>query len=62
MNRPTAPSQDTEPQAAPSAATVAPASLGRDDGFGYTLLAMFALGCASAAVYLVNDVADVFWC
>jgi decaprenyl-phosphate phosphoribosyltransferase len=41
------------------AAPLAAASLGRDDGLGYALLAMFAFGCASAAVYFVNDVADV---
>ena len=41
------------------AAPLAGASLGRNDGFGYALLAMFAFGCASAAVYYVNDVADV---
>jgi decaprenyl-phosphate phosphoribosyltransferase len=41
------------------AAPLAGASLGRDDGLGYALLAMFAFACASAAVYLVNDVADV---
>ena len=41
------------------AAPLAAASLGRDDGFGYALLAMFAFGCASAAVYFVNDVVDV---
>jgi decaprenyl-phosphate phosphoribosyltransferase len=41
------------------AAPLAAASLGRDDGFGYALLAMFAFGCASAAVYFINDVADV---
>jgi decaprenyl-phosphate phosphoribosyltransferase len=41
------------------AAPLAGASLGRDDGLGYALLAMFAFGCASAAVYFVNDVADV---
>ena len=40
------------------AAPLAGASLGRDDGFGYAALAMFAFGCASAAVYFVNDVAD----
>jgi decaprenyl-phosphate phosphoribosyltransferase len=39
------------------AAPLAAASLGR--GFGYALLAMFAFACASAAVYFVNDVADV---
>ncbi|MGH3279736.1 MAG: UbiA family prenyltransferase, partial [Trebonia sp.] len=38
------------------AAPLAGASLGR---FGYAVLAMFAFGCASAAVYFVNDVADV---
>jgi decaprenyl-phosphate phosphoribosyltransferase len=41
------------------AAPLAGASLGRNDGFGYALVAMFAFGCASAAVYFVNDVADV---
>jgi decaprenyl-phosphate phosphoribosyltransferase len=41
------------------AAPLAGASLGRNDGLGYALLAMFAFGCASAAVYFVNDVADV---
>ena len=41
------------------AAPLAGATLGRNDGFGYALIAMFAFGCASAAVYLVNDVADV---
>jgi decaprenyl-phosphate phosphoribosyltransferase len=41
------------------AAPFAAASLGRNDGFGYALLAMFAFGCASAAVYFINDVADV---
>jgi decaprenyl-phosphate phosphoribosyltransferase len=40
------------------AAPLAGASLGRNDGFGYALLAMFAFGCASAAVYFVNDVVD----
>jgi len=39
------------------AAPLAGASLGH--GFGYALLAMFAFGCASAAVYFVNDVVDV---
>jgi len=39
------------------AAPLAGASLGH--GFGYGLIAMFAFGCASAAVYFVNDVADV---
>jgi decaprenyl-phosphate phosphoribosyltransferase len=41
------------------AAPLAGASLGRNDGFGYALLAMVAFGCAAAAVYFVNDVADV---
>jgi decaprenyl-phosphate phosphoribosyltransferase len=41
------------------AAPLAAASLGRDDGLAYALLAMFSFGCASAAVYFVNDVADV---
>ena len=40
------------------AAPLAAASLGRQDGFGYALLAMFAFACASAAVYFVNDVVD----
>ncbi len=40
------------------AAPLAAASLGRNDGLGYALIAMLAFGCASAAVYLVNDVAD----
>ena len=40
------------------AAPLAGASLGRNDGFGYALLAMLAFGCASAAVYFVNDVVD----
>jgi decaprenyl-phosphate phosphoribosyltransferase len=38
------------------AAPLAGASLGHR--FGYALVAMFAFGCASAAVYFVNDVAD----
>ena len=41
------------------AAPLAAASLGRNDGLGYALLAMLAFGCASAAVYYVNDVVDV---
>jgi decaprenyl-phosphate phosphoribosyltransferase len=41
------------------AAPLAGASLGRNDGLGYALLAMFAFACASAAVYFVNDVVDV---
>ena len=40
------------------AAPLAGASLGRNDGFGYALVAMFAFACASAAVYFVNDVVD----
>jgi decaprenyl-phosphate phosphoribosyltransferase len=40
------------------AAPLAGASLGRNGGFGYALVAMLAFGCASAAVYFVNDVAD----
>jgi decaprenyl-phosphate phosphoribosyltransferase len=41
------------------AAPLAAATLGpRNDGLGYALLAMFAFGCASAAVYFINDVAD----
>jgi decaprenyl-phosphate phosphoribosyltransferase len=40
------------------AAPLAGASLGRHDGFSYALIAMFAFACASAAVYLVNDVVD----
>lgn len=38
------------------AAPLAAATLGH--GLGYALIAMMAFGCASAAVYLVNDVAD----
>jgi decaprenyl-phosphate phosphoribosyltransferase len=41
------------------AAPLAGATLGRPDGLAYALAAAFAFGCASAAVYLVNDVADV---
>lgn len=41
------------------AAPLAAASLGRDDGLGYALLAMFAFAAASAAVYFINDVVDV---
>jgi decaprenyl-phosphate phosphoribosyltransferase len=40
------------------AAPLAAATLGRNDGFGYALVAMFAFACASAAVYFVNDVVD----
>jgi len=41
------------------AAPHAAGSLGRDHGFDYALLAMFAFAWASSAVYLVNDVVDV---
>ena len=41
------------------AAPLAGATLGRRDGLGYALIAMVAFACASAAVYLVNDVVDV---
>jgi decaprenyl-phosphate phosphoribosyltransferase len=41
------------------AAPLAGATVGRRDGFGYAVLAAVAFGCASAAVYLVNDVVDV---
>ncbi len=41
------------------AAPLAAATLGRADGLGYALLAMVAFACASAAVYFVNDVADI---
>jgi hypothetical protein len=40
------------------AAPLAAASLGRDEGLAYALLAAAALGLASVAVYFVNDVAD----
>jgi decaprenyl-phosphate phosphoribosyltransferase len=40
------------------AAPLAGASMGRDDGLGYAVVAAVAFGCASAAVYLVNDVID----
>jgi decaprenyl-phosphate phosphoribosyltransferase len=40
------------------AAPLAGASLGRQDGFGYAVIAMLAFACASAAVYFVNDVVD----
>jgi decaprenyl-phosphate phosphoribosyltransferase len=40
------------------AAPLAGATLGRNDGLGYALVAMLAFGYASAAVYLVNDVVD----
>ena len=41
------------------AAPLAAASLGRDHGFEYALLAMFSFAFASAAVYFINDVVDV---
>jgi decaprenyl-phosphate phosphoribosyltransferase len=41
------------------AAPLAGASLGRDDGFGYALVAFAAFTAASSAVYLTNDVLDV---
>ena len=40
------------------AAPLAGASLGRDDGLAYALVTAVAFTAASAAVYLVNDVAD----
>jgi len=40
------------------AAPLAGASLGRDDGLGYALVAAGAFVAASAGVYFVNDVAD----
>jgi decaprenyl-phosphate phosphoribosyltransferase len=40
------------------AAPLAGASLGRRDGLGYALVATAAFGCASVAVYFINDVAD----
>jgi decaprenyl-phosphate phosphoribosyltransferase len=40
------------------AAPLAGASLGRDDGVGYALVAFAAFTSASCAVYFVNDVAD----
>ena len=40
------------------AAPLAGASLGRRDGLLYALVAAAAFGCASVAVYFVNDVAD----
>ena len=41
------------------AAPLAGASLGRRDGLIYALVAAAAFGCASVAVYFINDVADV---
>jgi decaprenyl-phosphate phosphoribosyltransferase len=40
------------------AAPLAGATLGRPYGLGYALLAAAAFGCASVAVYFINDVAD----
>ncbi len=40
------------------AAPLAGATLGRDDGLGYALVAMVTFGAAAAAVYFVNDVLD----
>ena len=40
------------------AAPLAGASLGRRDGLAYALVAAVAFGCASVAVYFINDVAD----
>ena len=40
------------------AAPLAGASLGRDDGLAYALVAAAVFTAASAAVYFVNDVAD----
>jgi decaprenyl-phosphate phosphoribosyltransferase len=40
------------------AAPLAGATLGRRYGLGYALLAAAAFGCASVAVYFINDVAD----
>ncbi len=40
------------------AAPLAGASLGRRDGLAYALVAAIGFGCASAAVYFINDVAD----
>lgn len=41
------------------AAPLAGATLGRDDGFGYALLAFIAFTAASSAVYVTNDILDV---
>lgn len=41
------------------AAPLAGATLGRDDGFGYALLAFVAFTAASSAVYVTNDILDV---
>jgi len=41
------------------AAPLAGATLGRDDGFGYALLAFVAFTAAASAVYVTNDILDV---
>jgi decaprenyl-phosphate phosphoribosyltransferase len=41
------------------AAPLAGATLGRDNGFGYALLAFAAFTAASSAVYVINDILDV---
>jgi decaprenyl-phosphate phosphoribosyltransferase len=41
------------------AAPLAGATLGRDDGFGYALLAFVAFTAAASAVYVINDILDV---
>ena len=41
------------------AAPLAGATMGRPDGLAYAIVAAVAFGCASAAVYFVNDVMDV---
>ncbi len=40
------------------AAPLAGATLGRPDGLAYAMVAAAAFGCASIAVYFINDVAD----
>jgi decaprenyl-phosphate phosphoribosyltransferase len=40
------------------AAPLAGATFGRRDGLGYALVAAAAFGCASVAVYFINDVVD----
>src|SRR5207253_9983973 len=40
------------------AAPLAGSTLGRRDGLVYALVAAAAFGCASVAVYFINDVAD----
>jgi decaprenyl-phosphate phosphoribosyltransferase len=41
------------------AAPLAGATLGRNEGFGYALLAFVAFTAASSAVYVINDILDV---